>query len=208
MMIDLYTWTTPNGRKVSIMLDECSIPYEVHPVNIREGAQFKPEFVAICPNSKIPAIVDRESGLSIFESGAILIHLAEQTGKFLPKSDPGRAKVLEWLMFQMANVGPMFGQVNHFINAAPEKIPYAIERYVNESVRILQVLDAQLGRTEYVAGDYSIADMANYPWVSAALAPLRGLKPEALGEARNLERWIAAVGARPAVKSGMAVPKL
>jgi GST-like protein len=207
-MIDLYTWPTPNGRKVSIMLEECSLPYEVHPVNIREGAQFKPEFVAICPNGKIPAIVDRTTGLSIFESGAILIHLAEQTGKFLPKTDPARARVLEWLMFQMANVGPIFGQVNHFINAAPEKIPYAIERYVNESVRILKVLDGQLGRSEYVAGDYSIADIANYPWVSAAVAPLRSLKADALGEARNLQRWIAALGARPAVQKGMAVPKL
>jgi GST-like protein len=207
-MIDLYTWTTPNGKKVSIMLEECSLPYNVHSVNIREGAQFQPEFVAICPNSKIPAIVDREAGLSIFESGAILIHLAEQTGKFLPKSDPGRAKVFEWLMFQMANVGPMFGQVNHFVNAATEKIPYAIDRYLNESVRILKVLDAQLGRAEYVAGDYSIADMANYPWVSAAFAPLRSLKADSLGEARNLQRWITAVGARPAVQKGMAVPKL
>jgi GST-like protein len=207
-MIDLYTWTTPNGRKVSVMLEECALAYEVHLVNIREGEQFKPEFVAICPNSKIPAIVDRATGLSIFESGAILIHLAEQTGKFLPKSDPGRAKVFEWLMFQMANVGPMIGQVGHFVNAAPEKIPYAIERYMTESARILKVLDGQLSRTEYLAGDYSIADIATYPWVSVAVAPLRAAKPDAAGEGRNLDRWIAAVGARPAVQKGMAVPKL
>src|SRR5467141_883747 len=144
-MIDLYTWTTPNGRKISVMLEECGIPYRVHPVNIRDGDQFKPEFVKICPNSKIPAIVDRDSGLSMFESGAILVHLAEKTGKFLPAKQPGRGKVLEWL----------FWQANHFANAAPEKIPYAIDRYITESARLIKVLDDQLGRTEYVAGDYS-----------------------------------------------------
>ena len=122
-MIDLYTWTTPNGRKPAIMLEECGLEYSVHPVNIRDGDQFKPEFVKICPNSKIPAIVDRDADVSIFESGAILVHLAEKTGKLLPSKDPGRAKVLEWLFWQMANVGPMFGQAGHFTNAAPEKIP-------------------------------------------------------------------------------------
>src|SRR5215831_13412025 len=119
-MIDLYTWTTPNGRKISVMLEECGLEYAVHPVNIREGEQFKPDFVAICPNSKIPAIVDRDSGTSIFESGAILIHLAEKTGMLLPAANPGRAKAIEWLMWQMANVGPMFGQVNYFANVAAE----------------------------------------------------------------------------------------
>ncbi|MGH7249078.1 MAG: glutathione S-transferase N-terminal domain-containing protein [Pseudomonadota bacterium] len=207
-MIDLYTWTTPNGRKVSVMLEECALPYSAHPVNIRDGDQFKPEFVKICPNSKIPAIVERESGLSIFESGAILLHLAEQTGKFIPKTDPGRAKALEWLFWQMANVGPMLGQVNHFVNAAPEKIPYAIDRYMTESARLIKVMDDQLGHTEYLAGDYSIADIATYPWISIAFKLVAGAKPEVSGEAKNVERWVAAIGARPAVQKGMAVPKV
>ena len=132
-MIDLYTWTTPNGRKPAIMLEECGLEYSVHPINIRNGDQFKPEYVKICPNSKIPAIVDHDAGVSIFESGAILVHLAEKTGEFFPAKNPGRAKVLEWLFWQMANVGPMFGQAGHFVNAAPEKIQYAIDRYANES---------------------------------------------------------------------------
>ena len=153
-MIDLYTWTTPNGRKPAIMLEECGLEYSVHPINIRNGDQFKPEFVKICPNSKIPAIVDHDAGVSIFESGAILVHLAEKTGKFLPAKDPGRAKVLEWLFWQMANVGPMFGQAGHFVNAAPEKIHYAIDRYATESARLIKVLDNQLANTEYMAGAY------------------------------------------------------
>jgi GSH-dependent disulfide-bond oxidoreductase len=207
-MIDLYTWTTPNGRKVSVMLEECALPYTVHPVNIREGDQFKPEFVKICPNSKIPAIVERESGLSIFESGAILLHLAEKTGKFIPKSDPGRAKVLEWLFWQMANVGPMLGQTNHFVNTASEKIPYAIDRYMTESARLIKVMDDQLARTEYLAGDYSIADIATYPWISAAYGLVRSAKADVTGEAKNVERWVTAIGSRPVVKKGMAVPKV
>ncbi|MGH7778837.1 MAG: glutathione S-transferase N-terminal domain-containing protein [Candidatus Binataceae bacterium] len=207
-MIDLYTWTTPNGRKVSVMLEECALPYSVHPVNIRDGDQFKPEFVKICPNSKIPAIVERESGLSMFESGAILLHLAEKTGKFIPKAGPGRAKALEWLFWQMANVGPMLGQVNHFVNAAPEKIPYAIDRYMTESARLIKVMDDQLGHTEYLAGDYSIADIATYPWISIAFKLVAAAKPEVSGEAKNVERWVAAIGARPAVQKGMAVPKV
>jgi GST-like protein len=207
-MIDLYTWTTPNGRKVSVMLEECGIPYEVHPINIRNGDQFKPEYVAICPNSKIPAIVDRDSRLSMFESGAILIHLAEKTGRLLPTSDPGRAKVLEWLMWQMANIGPMLGQANHFANAAPEKIPYAIDRYMTESARLIKVLDDQLARTEYVAGEYSIADIATYPWVSVAFNLIKGAKPDVIGEGKNVGRWIAAIGARPTVQKGMAVPQV
>jgi GST-like protein len=207
-MIDLYTWTTPNGRKVSVMLEECGIPYNVHPVNIRNGDQFKPEFVKICPNSKIPAIVDQDAHVSVFESGAILIHLAEKSGKFLPTSDPGRAKVLEWLMWQMANIGPMIGQANHFANAAPEKIPYAIDRYITESARLLKVLDDQLARTEYVAGSYSIADIASYPWVSVAFGLIKGGKPDVVGEGANITRWINAIGARPAVQKGMAVPQV
>jgi GST-like protein len=207
-MIDLYTWTTPNGRKVSVMLEECGLEYSVHPINIGKREQFTPEFIKICPNSKIPAIVDRDSGLSIFESGAILVHLAEKTGKFLPSKEPARAKVLEWLFWQMANVGPMFGQVNHFANQAPEKIPYAIDRYLTESARLIKVLDDQLGRSEYVAGDYSIADIANYPWVAVGFTLLKAAKPDLVGEGANVARWIAAIGARPAVKKGMEVPKV
>ena len=207
-MIDLYTWTTPNGRKVSVMLEECGLEYSVHPVNIRDGDQFKPDFVKICPNSKIPAIVDRDTGLSILESGAILVHLAEKTGKFLPSKDPARGKVLEWLFWQMANVGPMFGQVNHFVNAAPEKIPYAINRYLTESARLIKVLDDQLGRTEYVAGDYSIADIANYPWVSVGFEVIKAGKGDVIGEGANVARWLKAIGARSAVKKGMEVPKV
>jgi GST-like protein len=207
-MIDLYTWTTPNGRKVSVMLEECGLEYSVHPVNIRDGDQFKPEFVKICPNSKIPAIVDRDSGLSMFESGAILVYLAEKTGKFLPAKYPGRGKVLEWLFWQMANVGPMFGQAGHFSNAAPEKIPYAINRYLTESARLIKVLDDHLGHTEYVAGDYSIADIANYPWVSVGFDLIKAAKADVVGEGANVARWIKAIGARPAVKKGMEVPKV
>jgi GST-like protein len=207
-MIDLYTWTTPNGRKPAIMLEECGLEYSVHPVNIRDGDQFKPEFVKICPNSKIPAIVDRDANVSIFESGAILVHLAEKTGKLLPSKDPGRAKVLEWLFWQMANVGPMFGQAGHFNNAAPEKIPYAIERYVGESARLIKLLDNQLAQTEYMAGAYSIADIATYPWLVVGFPAIKAAKPDVVGEGANVARWIAAVGARPAVKKGMQVPQV
>jgi len=205
-MIHLYTWTTPNGRKISVMLEECGLKYNVHPVNIREGEQFKPAFVKLCPNSKIPAIVDSEAGVSIFESGAILIHLAEKTGRFLPASGPGRPRVIQWLMWQMANVGPMLGQANHFANAAPEKIPYAIDRYVSESARLIKVMDDELGSSEYLAGDYSIADIATYPWIAVAFQFVKGFKPDVVGEGKNVARWIKAIGARPAVQKGMAVP--
>jgi GSH-dependent disulfide-bond oxidoreductase len=207
-MIDLYTWTTPNGRKISVMLEECGLQYSVHPINIREGDQFKPEFVKICPNSKIPAIVDHDAGVSIFESGAILVHLAEKTGKLLPSKNPARAKVLEWLFWQMANIGPMLGQANHFINTATEKIPYAIDRYVTECARLIKVLDNQLAQTEYMAGDYSIADIATYPWVAVGFPAIKAAKADVVGEGANVARWIAAVGARPAVKKGMEVPKV
>ena len=207
-MIDLYTWTTPNGRKPAIMLEECGLEYSVHPVNIRNGDQFKAEYVKICPNSKIPAIVDRDADVSIFESGAILVHLAEKTGRLLPSKDPVRAKVLEWLFWQMANVGPMFGQAGHFNNAAPEKIPYAIERYVGESARLIKLLDNQLAQTEYMAGAYSIADIATYPWLVVGFPAIKAAKPDVVGEGANVARWIAAVGARPAVKKGMQVPQV
>jgi GSH-dependent disulfide-bond oxidoreductase len=207
-MIDLYTWTTPNGRKPAIMLEECGLEYSVHPVNIRSGDQFKPEYVKICPNSKIPAIVDHDAGVTIFESGAILVHLAEKTSKLLPSKNPGRAKVMEWLFWQMANVGPMFGQAGHFSQAAPEKIPYAIDRYLSESARLIKVLDDQLARTEYMAGEYSIADIATYPWVVAGFPLIKGAKPDIAGDGANVARWLAALGARPAVKKGMEVPKV
>jgi len=207
-MIDLYTWTTPNGRKVSIMLEECGLEYSVHPINIGNRDQFKPEFVKICPNSKIPAIVDHDAGVSIFESGAILMHLAEKVGKLFPAKDPGRAKVLEWIFWQMANIGPMLGQANHFINVAPEKIPYAIDRYVTECARLIKVLDDQLAQTEYMAGAYSIADIATYPWLVVGFPAIKAAKADVVGEGASVARWLAAVGARPAVKKGMQVPKV
>jgi len=206
-MIDLYTWTTPNGRKPAIMLEECGLEYSVHPINIREQEQFKPEFVKIVRTAD-SAIVDHDAGVSMFESGAILVHLAEKTGKLLPSKNPGRAKVLEWLFWQMANVGPMFGQAGHFVNAAPEKIPYAIDRYANESARLIKVLDNQLANSEYMAGDYSIADIATYPWLVVGFPAIKAVKPDAVGEGANVARWLAAVGARPAVKKGMEVPKV
>jgi GST-like protein len=207
-MIDLYTWTTPNGRKISIMLEECGLEYAVHPVDIRAGEQFRPEFVAISPNSRIPAIVDRDTGVSLFESGAILIHLAEKTGRFLPSTDPGRARTLEWLMWQMANIGPMFGQANHFVSVAPEKIPYAIDRYLSESARLLKVMDDRLARVAFLAGDYSIADIATYPWVAAGFEPIRGVKPDVVGDGEHVAHWLAGIAGRPAVARGMAVPQV
>jgi len=206
-MIDLYTWTTPNGRKVSIFLEEAGLPYRVHPVDISKGDQFKPEYVAINPNSKIPAIVDEEGPdgrpLAVFESGAILVYLAEKTGRFLPKEARQRAVAMEWLMFQMAGVGPMFGQTHHFRRFAPEQIPYAIERYSKETARLYGVLDRRLGEAEYLAGEYGIADMATYPW--AARHEWQGV---ALDEFRNVRRWFDAISARPAVQRGMQVPKI
>ncbi|MEX0840581.1 MAG: glutathione S-transferase N-terminal domain-containing protein [Parvibaculum sp.] len=210
-MIDLYTWTTPNGRKVSIMLEETGLPYEVHPVNIGKNEQFAPAFLKISPNNRIPAIVDNDADdgpLSVFESGAILIYLAEKTGKFLAAKGAQRAKTLEWLMWQMGGVGPMFGQLNHFANAAPEKIPYAIERYASEAARLISILDKRLGEAQFLGGDYSIADMITYPWILPALDLIAGLKPDVVGEAGNARRWMAEVGARPAVQRGMAVPKV
>jgi len=204
-MIDLYTWSTPNGRKVSIMLEETGLAYRVHKIDISKGDQFKPEFVAINPNSKIPAIIDDDGPggklLTLFESGAILIYLAEKTGKLLPKDPAVRYVVLEWVMFQMGGVGPMFGQVHHFLRAAPESVPYAIERYGKETRRLYGVLDARLSKVEYLAGEYSIADIATYPWVAR-----HEWHKVALGDFPNVERWYQAIGARPAVARGMAVP--
>jgi GSH-dependent disulfide-bond oxidoreductase len=206
-MIDFYTWTTPNGRKVSIMLEETGLPYRVHAIDISKGDQFKPEFVAINPNSKIPAIVDPDGPdgrpISIFESGAILIWLAEKTGQFLATDQRRRSEALQWLMFQMGGVGPMFGQAHHFRKFAPEPVPYAIERYTKEAQRLYGVLDRRLAEASYLAGDYSIADMATYPWV--ARHEWQGVS---LDEHPNVKRWFEAIGARPAVQRGMTVPKI
>ena len=206
-MIDLYTWTTPNGRKVSIMLEETGLPYRVHPIDISKGDQFTPDFVAVNPNSKIPAIIDEEGPdgrpINVFESGAILIWLAEKTGEFLGPDKRRRIEAIEWLMFQMGGVGPMFGQAHHFRKFAPEPVPYAIERYSKEAQRLYGVLDKRLGELEYLAGDYSIADMATYPWV--ARHEWQGVDLVAFA---NVKRWYDAVGTRPAVQRGMAVPKL
>ena len=210
-MIDLYTWTTPNGRKVSIMLEETGLPYEVHPVNIGKDEQFASSFLKVSPNNRIPAIVDRDADagpVSVFESGAILVYLAEKTGKFLAPKGEQRAKTLEWLMWQMGGVGPMLGQASHFINTAPEKIPYAIDRYIGEAARLIKVLDNRLGEATYMGGDYSIADMATYPWISVAFDLIAQAKPDVVGEGANVRRWLDAVGARPAVQRGMEVPKV
>jgi GSH-dependent disulfide-bond oxidoreductase len=204
-MIDLYYWPTPNGHKVSIFLEETATPYRVVPVNIRKGEQFAPDFLKISPNNRMPAIVDTEGPggkpISIFESGAILLYLGEKTGKFLPSGGLGRYSVIQWLMFQMGGVGPMFGQAGHFRNAAPEKISYAIERYTNETHRLCDVMNKRLADAAYLGGDYSIADMATYPWVVAAMKR----DPEQLNVRTNLKRWVDAIGDRPAVKNGMAV---
>lgn len=200
-MIDLYTFGTPNGHKASIILEEVELPYNVHKIDITKGDQFTPEFVAINPNSKIPAIVDRDTDFTVFESGAILIYLAEKTGKLLPTNDKERIQVLSWLMLQMGSVGPMLGQLNHFKKFAPEKIPYAIERYEKETLRLYSVLDKQLAEREFICGEYSIADIATYPWI--AIYEWQGLT---LDSHPNLKRWVETVQQRPAVERGMAVP--
>ena len=196
-MIDLYAWPTPNGFKVSIFLEEAAVPYRVIPVDIGKGEQFTPEFLAISPNNRMPAIIDTDTGISIFESGAILCYLGEKTGKFFPQETRAKYTVLEWLFWQMAGVGPMYGQMGHFVRYAPEKIPYAIERYTNESLRLAKVLDGQLAKHEFVAGEYSIADMAIFPWVR--YPALR----DQLSHLKNLTRWIDTLEARPAVRRGL-----
>ncbi len=209
-MIDFYTWSTPNGRKVSIMLEECGLEYKTYTVDIGNEEQFRPEFIAVSPNNRIPAIVDPDGPggqpLALMESAAIMIYLSEKTGKFLPGSGAARAKVMEWSMWQMGNIGPMLGQAGHFVNYSEEKIEYAINRYVNESARLLRILDDQLGKEEFMAGDYSIADMLTYPWIVPAWTPLHALKKDVIGEGANITRWMATMGARPAVSKGMAVP--
>jgi GST-like protein len=210
-LIDFYTWTTPNGRKISVMLEECGLEYTTHAVNLQKEEQFKPEFLTIAPNNKIPAIVDHDAPggpVSIFESGAILLHLAEKSGKFLPASGPERAKVLEWLFWQMGGIGPIMGQAGHFTTQAPEQVPYAIDRFISESARLIKVLDTQLSKTEFMAGEYSIADMATYPWVILGFDLIKSAKPDVIGEGENVARWIKMIGERPAVIKGMAVPEV
>jgi len=203
--IDAYSWATPNGHKIHIMLEECGLPYRAHPVNIGKGDQFEPAFLKISPNNKIPAITDPEGPdgkpISLFESGAILVYLAGKTGKFLPTDDRGRYAVLEWLMFQMGSVGPMLGQAHHFRNYAPEKIAYAIDRYSNEAKRIYGVIDKRLSANKFVAGDtYSIADIAIFPW-------LRSWENQGivLTEYPHLKQWFDSIAARPAVQRGVKV---
>jgi GST-like protein len=205
-VIDLYFWPTPNGWKITIMLEELGLPYKVIPVEIGKGDQFKPEFLAISPNNKMPAIVDPDGPdgepISIFESGAIMIYLAEKTGKLMPADPRGRIRVLEWLMFQMGTVGPMLGQAHHFRNYAPEQIDYAVNRYTREASRIYQVIDTRLADNAYLAGDeYSIADIAVWPW----LLPHR--QGQDLADLPNLKRWRDSVKNRPAVIKGREVMK-
>jgi GSH-dependent disulfide-bond oxidoreductase len=201
-MIELYTAPTPNGWKASIMLEELGLPYEVRAINLLEGVQKEPWYLKLNPNGRIPTIVDREVGnFAVFESGAILIYLAEKTGKLLPKDAKGRSVALQWLMFQMGGIGPMQGQANVFFRYAPEKIEYAINRYQEETARLYRVLDTRLAETEYLAGEYSIADIATWPWVRIhdwAGVPVDGMP--------HLQRWIDAIAERPTVQTGLAVP--
>ena len=199
-MIDLYYWQTPNGRKATIMLEELELPYKVIPINIGRGDQFKPEFLAVSPNNRIPAIVDHAPAdggapISVFESGAILLYLADKTGRFIPRDVRGRNEVVQWLMWQMGGVGPMFGQANHFLVYAREKLPYAIDRYVNEAKRLIGVLDKRLADREFMAGAYSIADIATYPWVRSAIE--RVVTDTA--PYPHVVRWLDAISARAAV---------
>ena len=204
-MIEVLTWSTPNGHKVHVMLEECGLPYRATPVNIGAGDQFKPEFLGISPNNKIPAITDPDGPdgkpISLFESGAILVYLAAKTGKFLPRTDRERFEVLQWLMFQMGGVGPMLGQAHHFRLYAPEQIAYAIDRYSNEAKRLYSVIDKRLSQSPFLGGkEYSIADIATFPW-------LRSWQNQGvtLSDYPRLEQWFHAIEARPAVQRGVQV---
>jgi len=200
-MIDLYTWSTPNGRKAAIALEEMELPYNVHTINIGKDEQFQPHFLKISPNNRIPAMIDQDNGQSVFESGAILIYLAEKTGKFYASSGPAKWSTLEWLMWQMGGQGPMFGQAHHFLKFNPGKAPYAEERYHNETKRLYGVLDRRLADVEYVAGDYSIADMAIFPWCARF-----EWQQVNLSEYKNVTRWYNEIADRPAVQRGYKVP--
>jgi GST-like protein len=203
-MIELYTWSTPNGRKVSIMLEECGLPYRVHRIDIGKGDQFKPEYVALNPNSKIPSVVDPDGPdgrpIGMMESGAILIYLADKTGKLFPQKY--KYEVLQWLMFQMGGVGPMFGQAHHFMRAKKDEIPYGSERYGNEAKRLYGVMDRHLAEHKFLADEYSIADIATYPWVARYEWHRVDLR-----EFPHVKRWFDAISLRPAVIRGMAVPQ-
>jgi GST-like protein len=201
-MIELYTWSTPNGRKASIMLEELGLPYNVHSVDISKDEQFKPEFLKISPNNRIPAIVDTDTGISLMESGALMIYLADKTGKLLPKEGAARYKVIEWLMWQMGGIGPMLGQVHHFVKYNKGKAPYAEERYSKEAHRLYGVLDRQLEGREFVCDAYSIADIAIWPWISRF-----EWQEIDMNKYANVKRWYVTIANRPAVKKGYAVPK-
>ena len=204
--IELYYWPTPNGQKASIMLEEVGLPYVVRPVNILKGEQFDPAFLAVNPNNKVPAIVDPQGPdggpITIFESGAVLVYLAEKTGKLLPAEGAARYRALQWLFFQVGGVGPMFGQLGHFKGYAPEPIPYAIERYRNETLRLYGVMDERLAKAEYLAGEYSIADVATYPWVD-----VRWFHEIGLSAFPNVERWFEALSRREPVRRGARLMK-
>jgi GSH-dependent disulfide-bond oxidoreductase len=204
-MIDVYSWATPNGHKVHIMLEECGLPYAAHAVDISTGEQFSPDFLAISPNNRIPAITDPDGPdgepISLFESGAILLYLAGKTGRFLPRSTRGKYQALQWLMFQMASVGPMLGQTHHFRAYAPEKVEYAITRFSNEARHLYGVMDKQLATNDYIAGkEYTIADMAVWPWLRSH--ERQGID---LGEFPNVKAWFEAIGNRPAVQRGITI---
>ena len=206
-MIDLHYWPTPNGHKITMFLEEAKLPYKIMPVNIGKGEQFKPDFLKIAPNNRMPAIVDHAPAdggkpVSVFESGAILVYLAEKTGRFMAKDVRGRMLTLEWLFWQMGGLGPMAGQNHHFSVYAPEKIPYAVERYVKETNRLYGVLDRQLKGRDFIAGDYSIADMATYPWI----VPYER-QGQKLSDFPNLKRWFEAVKARPGTVAAYAAGK-
>lgn len=199
-MIDLYFWPTGNGKKISIMLEECGLPYRIIPVNINKGDQFKPEFEALNPNNKMPVIIDHDAPgapITIFESGAILQYLGEKTGKFLPTQLHARYRVLQWVYWQVGALGPMAGQAHHFLRYAPQKVEYAMHRFRTEVARIYKVMDKQLSRTEYLAGEYSIADIACWPWVVR-----HDWQEQDLNDFPSVKRWFEAVGSRPAVKRG------
>jgi GST-like protein len=204
-MIDLYTWTTPNGRKASIMLEELGLAYKVHPVDIGKGEQFAPAFLALNPNNRIPVIHDPEGPggkpLTVFESGAILVYLADKTGRFMAREGAARYVQLEWLMWQMGGLGPMLGQAHHFLRSAKERIPYAINRYKDEARRLYGVMNTRLAEVEYLGGEYSVADIASYPW-----AARHEWHQVELAEFPNVKRWYDAIGARPPVQRGMKVP--
>lgn len=205
-MIDLYTWGTPNGRKISIMLEEIKLPYTVHKVDLSQGEQLKTKYLKINPNNKIPAIIDRDGPngkpITLFESGAILIYLADKTGKLLPKEPRARAITIQWLMFQMASIGPMLGQANYFLKFAKKKIPFAIERYSNEAKRIYGVLNKHLKDNEYLAGKYSIADIAAFPWIDS-----HDYQQIDLSDFKHVKRWHDEIAQRSAVKRGLLIPQ-